>query len=148
MHLSIKPGIRRLKREMDRIFGRIVLSGDGLELTNQELIYLFKIGTCKKPSGIIDNSINEVLIRNQASINQLREWGVSIPNTKKLWDIRVLAQIQEKILSLQDGESFEQVHQMIVPRLGVLLITSKFTRLTYKNRICRVFEQLECEVIR
>ena len=119
-----------------------------INLTQEELLYLFKIGNSEKPSGIIDNKSNEVLVRNKASLEQLQSWGTSIENTSRLWDPLKLSKLQADIELVKNGENFERVYYLILPKVGLVHLTDKFTRITYKKRLCRLFEQLDVKVVR
>ncbi|MEQ9549931.1 MAG: hypothetical protein RIM23_09970 [Coleofasciculus sp. G3-WIS-01] len=115
-------------------------------LTDQELLYLFRIGNLNKPAGIIDNSSNEVLVRNRASVLQLNEWKTRISHTTSLWQKGVLNDLRADIFKVKDGEGFNREYQLSVPNVGLIFLQEHFTRITFKGSVCRVFEQIDCRI--
>jgi len=125
----------------------LVLAGI-VNLTEKELLYLNRIGTSEKPAGIIRNSSNEVLIRNRASLAQLKGWGgVKIFNTASLWQKSVLSELVNDIYRIEEGEGFRREYQLSVPKVGLVFLRVKFTRITFRGNVSRVFEQIDCRIV-
>lgn len=121
---------------------------DGIvSLTDSELFYLNRIGSSERPAGIIHNNSNKVIVRNRASLNQLKGWGVDIPETTTIWQKKVLNILRADIARAKDRESFNREYQLAVPVVGLILLRTRFTRLIFNGNIARMFEQIDCRII-